>query len=211
MQLVQCHTAQIFAISNLFARHTGAQMHGPEVKRLDGAQVGRFGLAPDVTLAIRANLAVLQTLQEQIDIVEKRLMRQVKLNPDYALLNTVPGIGPVLATTIMLETGTISRFATVGHFSSYCRCVDSRRDSNRRKKGEGNTKNGNRYLAWAFVEAATSRSVRVRKPGAFTNARSACATASLRSRHWRTTWLAPAITCFGSTNHLRQFAVLASR
>jgi transposase len=119
MQLVQCRTAQILAISNLFARHTGAQMHGPEVKRLDGAQVGRFGLAPDVTLAIRANLAVLQTLQEQIDIVEKRLMQQVKLNPDYALLNTVPGIGPVLATTIMLETGTISRFATVGHFSSW--------------------------------------------------------------------------------------------
>ena len=154
MQLVQCRTAQILAIGNLFARHTGSQMHGPQVKRLDGAQVSRFGFAPDVTHAIRANLAVLGTLQQQIEIIEKRLMQQVKLNPDYALLNTVPGIGPVLATTIMLETGTISRFATVGHFSSYCRCVDSRRESNSRKKGEGNTKNGNRYLAWAFVEAA---------------------------------------------------------
>jgi len=51
---------------------------------------------------------------------------RVKLHPDYALLNSVPGIGPVLATTIMPETGTISRFAKVGNFSSYCRCVDSR-------------------------------------------------------------------------------------
>jgi transposase len=67
-------------------------------------------------------------------------------------MNSVPGIGPVLATTIMLETGTLSRFAKVGNFSSYCRCVDSRRESNSRKKGAGNTKNGNRYLAWAFVE-----------------------------------------------------------
>jgi len=70
------------------------------------------------------------------------------------LLKTVPGIGEVLATTIMLETGTISRFARVGNFSSYCRCVDSLKESNGKRKGEGNTRNGNKYLAWAFVEAA---------------------------------------------------------
>ncbi|WP_429455350.1 transposase [Paraburkholderia sp. JPY465] len=47
-------------------------------------------------------------------------MEQVKLDPDYALLNSVPGIGPVLATTIMLETGTISRFNDLpfGHFDA---------------------------------------------------------------------------------------------
>jgi transposase len=48
MQLVQCRTAQILAIGNLFARHSGVQMHGPEVKRRDGAQVGRFGFALDL-------------------------------------------------------------------------------------------------------------------------------------------------------------------
>jgi len=69
-------------------------------------------------------------------------------------LKSVPGIGETLATTIMLETGTVERFASVGNFSSYCRCVDSQRISNGKKKGEGNTKNGNKYLAWAFVEAA---------------------------------------------------------
>ncbi|ADC45076.1 conserved hypothetical protein [Cupriavidus metallidurans CH34] len=67
----------------------------------------------------------------------------------------MPGIGPVLATTIMLGTGTISRFTEVGDFPSYCRCVDSRRESNRRKKGEVDTKDGNKYLAWAFVKAAS--------------------------------------------------------
>ncbi|KAE8753347.1 IS110 family transposase [Paraburkholderia madseniana] len=154
MQLVQCRTAQILAIENLFSRNTGGQMRGERVKCLDQTQVGAFGFAPDVELAMQANLAVMQTLQEQIGILEKRLMERVKLKPDYVLLNSVPGIGPVLATTIMLETGTISRFTEVGNFSSYCRCVDSRRESNSRKKGEGNTKNGNKYLAWAFVEAA---------------------------------------------------------
>jgi transposase len=111
MQLVQCRTAQILAIENLFSRQTGGQMPGERVKRLDEAQVSGFGFAPDVALAMQANLAVMQTLQEEIGIIERRLMERVKLHPDYALLNSVPGIGPVLATTIMLETGTISRFA----------------------------------------------------------------------------------------------------
>ena len=70
------------------------------------------------------------------------------------MLTTTPGIGEILATTIMLETGTVERFAAVGNFASYARCVDSKRVSNGKKKGEGNVKNGNRYLAGAFIEAA---------------------------------------------------------
>ena len=54
----------------------------------------------------------------------------------------------------MLETGPIERFAQVGHYSSYARCVPSDKISNGRSKGKGNTKNGNRYLAMAFIEAA---------------------------------------------------------
>jgi transposase len=54
----------------------------------------------------------------------------------------------------MLETGDIERFANVGNYASYCRCVGSRKISNGKRKGSGNTKNGNKYLAWAFVEAA---------------------------------------------------------
>ena len=53
-----------------------------------------------------------------------------------------------------MEVGEISRFKTPGQFASYCRTVDSRRMSNGKKKGENNRKCGNRYLAWAFVEAA---------------------------------------------------------
>jgi transposase len=69
-------------------------------------------------------------------------------------LKTSPGIGDILALTIVLETGDIGRFKGPGNYASYCRCVDSRRESNGKKKGENNRKNGNRYLAWAFIEAA---------------------------------------------------------
>ena len=64
-----------------------------------------------------------------------------------------PGVIDTEATRKAVP-GAITRFASVGNFSSYCRCVDSRRESNGKKKGEGNAKNCNKYLAWAFVEAA---------------------------------------------------------
>lgn len=154
MQLVRCRTTQILAIENILARQTGGRMTSNQIKRLSAEQVDELGFAADVALALKANLAVSDVLEKQIEVLEKRLAERVRLRPEYHLLKSVPGIGQTLATTIMLETGTVKRFAKVGHFSSYCRCVGSLRESNGKKKGEGNVKNGNKYLAWAFVEAA---------------------------------------------------------
>ena len=154
LQLVRYRTAQILSIEGILMRQTGARMKSESVKGLTPEQVEEFGFAPDVALAVEANRAVSQTLGQQIEALEKRLRERVSLRGEFKLLKTAPGIGETLATTIMLETGTIARFARVGNFSSYCRCVDSLRESNGKKKGEGNAKNGNKYLAWAFVEAA---------------------------------------------------------
>ena len=154
MQRVRYRTAQILSIENILIRQTGARMKGEAVKRLTAAQVDGFALAPDVALAMEANRAVSQALGQQIEALERRLKERVSLRAEYRLLQTMPGVGEILATTIMLETGAVGRFAQVGNFSSYCRCVDSLRESNGRKKGEGNAKNGNKYLAWAFIEAA---------------------------------------------------------
>jgi transposase len=76
------------------------------------------------------------------------------LSPQIEVLTTIPGVGNILGLTITLEVGDIGRFAKVGNYSSYCRCVKSERTSNKKKKGEGNRKNGNKYLSWAYVEAA---------------------------------------------------------
>jgi len=78
----------------------------------------------------------------------------VKLKKPFVQLQSIPGIGNILAMTIMLEVGDINRFSKVGNFASYCRCVSSQRLSDGKSKGSGNRKNGNRYLSWAFVEAA---------------------------------------------------------
>jgi len=154
MQLVQYRTAQVLLIENILAAQTGTRLTSTKVQRLTDEQIAALGFAPDVTLALQANAIVMRTLQQQIAVLEERLAERVQLNADFALLKSVPGIGQVLASTIMLETGTVARFAKVGNFSSYCRCVRSVRISNGKKKGEGNAKNGNHYLSWAFVEAA---------------------------------------------------------
>ena len=66
---------------------------------------------------------------------------------------TVPGIGGILGITIMLKSGDMNRFESVSNYSSYCRCVSSKKISNSEKKSENNKKNRNKYLARAYVEA----------------------------------------------------------
>jgi transposase len=154
MQLVRSCTTHVLAVENIMARQLGGRMRSNDIKRLTDEAVDKLPLVTDVGLAIKSNVAVIGVLRAQIDILEKRLLASVRPRPEYALLTSVPGIGQALATVILLETGPIDRFADVGNFASYARCVDSVRISNRKKKGEGNARNGNRYLAWAFVEAA---------------------------------------------------------
>lgn len=154
MQLVRSRSAHILAVENITARQRGARISSNQVKRLTAETVDQMLLPDAVALAIKANVAVITTLSAQIDLLEKRLQESVGERPEYALLTSVPGIGRILATIILLETGPIERFAAAGNFASYARCVDSARTSNGKKKGEGNTKNGNKYLSWAFVEAA---------------------------------------------------------
>jgi transposase len=154
LQLSRSRTAHILAVENIVARQTGGRMSGSAVKQLTVEELKKLGQLEDVTLAMSANVAVIQTLTAQIEKLEAHLRKQVKPRAEFKLLISVPGIGEVLATIIMLETGTIERFAQVGNFASYARCVDSKRLSNGKKKGEGNVKNGNKYLAWAFIEAA---------------------------------------------------------
>ena len=155
MQLVRSRTQHILAVENIQARESGSRMNVKQVKQLDAHSVAAMpGLLPEVKLALQANVAVIAELGKQIDKLERCLHERVRLSEAFRLLKSAPGIGETLATTIMLETGSVARFAQVGNFSSYCRCVDSERISNGKKKGEGNVKNGNAYLAWAFIEAA---------------------------------------------------------
>ncbi|MFQ5937050.1 MAG: IS110 family transposase [Acidiferrobacterales bacterium] len=153
-QLVRQKTSNLLSIQTLSARNTGHTWSGNRIKQLTCEEVERLVTDEHLALAITSNLVVLQCLTAQIGKLEKVINAQVKLKPAFKALLTVSGIGNILGLTIMLETGDIGRFPSVGDYASYCRCVGSDRFSNGKRKGRGNTKNGNRYLSWAFVEAA---------------------------------------------------------
>jgi transposase len=153
--LVRQRTSNLLSVKNLLTRNTGHSPSADRIKRLTDADVD--DMLPDAILglAVKSSLAVMQCLEQQITILENTALERVRLREDFTHLLTVPGIGPVLGLTIMLETGDIGRFPSVGDFASYARCVGSAHISNGKKKGKGNTKNGNKYLGWAFIEAAS--------------------------------------------------------
>lgn len=154
MQLVQQKTQHMLSIQGLYERHLNTRLNANTLKQLTSQKIAAAFSDPNTALAVSGNLAVQQCLSEQIKLLEKSLQQQVKLKDAFIKLTSIDGIGLILALTIMLETGEISRFQQAGNYASYCRCVNGARYSNGKKKGASNTKNGNKYLAWAFVEAA---------------------------------------------------------
>ena len=154
MLLVQQRTAHVLSFKSLVQRETGDHVGANTVKALGVEEVGRWVCGEDAVLMGQTNVRVIECLDEQIGRLEKAALAQLKLLPDYARLQEIPGIGPILNLVIMLETGPIERFAGAGNYVSYCRAVKAERTSNERKKGENNRKCGNKYLAWAWMEAA---------------------------------------------------------
>ncbi|HVN41867.1 MAG TPA: IS110 family transposase [Steroidobacteraceae bacterium] len=153
IRLVQHRSALLLSAQNQVWRTTGVRL---SAAMLRGESTAAWPVLsdPHVALSVDSARESIAALTVQIERLERILLAGVKSSAAHRLLMTVDGIGQILALTITLEVGEIGRFPGVGEFASYCRCVDSARLSNAKKKGEANRKNGNPYLAWAFMEAA---------------------------------------------------------
>jgi transposase len=153
-RLVQQHTANILAVQNLLSRNRGQSLNANAIRRLEPEKVRELLPDPNLALAVQSTLLAMRGQQAAIDLLEREARAQVEATAAYRHLLTTSGIGQVLGLTILLETGPLARFACVGNYASYSRLVGSERLSNGKRKGRGNTKNGNKYLAWAYLEAA---------------------------------------------------------
>lgn len=153
-QLVRQRTAQYLSIHGIVQRCAGRALSRSDLKALGTDALGSLLSRQEPVLAVQASLAVVEALTAQIQRIEATIKAPVRLRSDYRCLKTVPGIGEILGLMITLETGEIGRFAHAGKYASYARCVKSERWSNGKKKGAGARRAGNKYLAWAFVEAA---------------------------------------------------------
>jgi transposase len=152
--LVRQHTAQVLSVHNLMVRNTGVRFGAKRIEEFTPSELARLLPNAEQVLAVTSSLTVLHCLGQQIKTLEKAVQQRLKHTSAYAQLQTVDGIGPILAQTIVLETGDMGRFPTVGNSTSSCRCEGSTTISNGKRKGQGNVKHGNPYLEWASMEAA---------------------------------------------------------
>lgn len=151
LQIVHLRSSLVLSLQSQIWRSQGIRVSANELRH------PRFTIPEAETylsVTTQTQLSLIRFMYDQVRELEQQAIKQVKQNGDYQLIQTVNGIGSVLGLTIVMETGDITRFQQVGNYSSYCRLVNSSKTSNGKYKGKGNTKNGNKYLSWAYSEAA---------------------------------------------------------
>ena len=162
---------------DLLRRRTNLVRHGANLKAHVANTTSQYNLPPNkvnlknvsareqlrhtfpdegVQRMINLDMAVLECYHRELSQTEWYLEQQAKKHqPVYLnLLKTIPGIGRVLALTILYEIGDIARFETVQQFASYSRLVKCKAESAGKSYGTQGAKIGNGHLKWAFSEAA---------------------------------------------------------
>jgi transposase len=147
LMFVRQRSAQILSLQSMATRNLGINISSNEIKKMKEDSAQHLFDDSDLAFTAENNISTINFLKTKIRSIEKRILAKTRLSPHFEVLISMPGIGNILGLTIMLEVGDISRFAKAGNYSSYCRCVKSERTSNKKKKGEGNRKNGNKYLS----------------------------------------------------------------
>ena len=154
LMFVRHRTSHILSLQSMVSRNGGTRISGNAIKRLEPRDAALLFDHPQLVSSAEKSIATIHFLTNRIKDIEREVSSLVTVRDAFSFLRTITGIGEILALTIMLEVGDIARFKTVGNYSSYCRCVKAERLSSGKKKDENNRRNGNKYLAWAYVEAA---------------------------------------------------------
>src|SRR5688572_2778675 len=142
-------------------QNTRAQYNLPVFGRKLAYRTNRDGVVehlpyPSVQKSIAVDLALIDQYDALVIDLELTIVREAKRhNPDaFHRLRSVPGIGKVLALTILYEIHDITRFDRVQEFASYARLVKCQKQSGGKTLGTSGAKMGNVHLKWAFSEAA---------------------------------------------------------
>lgn len=151
---VHQRTAQVLSLQSMIHRISGVKTDLKSLLRLKPEELADLLKDEDSMFTATQNIQTINFLTLRIKAIEERVLGKIELRPEYERLISIPGVGKILAMTIMLETGDIRRFPSDGDYTSYCRGARAVHTSNEKKKADHNQKNGNKYLAWAFVEAA---------------------------------------------------------
>ena len=157
----RCHLVHKRAELLVHIQNTNSQYNLPEIGKKLAYKANREGVAdhfpdPSVRKTIEVDVALIDHYDKLLGEVELYITRTAKLHDvqTFSRLQSVPGIGQILALVILYEIQDIARFPRVQDFVSYCRLVKCAKESNGKRLGTSGKKIGNVHLRWAFAEAA---------------------------------------------------------
>jgi transposase len=153
MYLVQERTGLILSLQSLCERLNGGKIAAEKFKHMKPEKLAEKIDDPYHQLGAVEYLEIVRRINQSIYRLETRVLHECQDTRQFNLLITIPGVGQILAMMITLESGPMKRFAAAGNYASYARTVNADRYSDGKKKGENNRKCGNKYLAWALVQA----------------------------------------------------------
>jgi transposase len=142
-------------------QNTNSQYNLPEIGKKLAYKANRAGVAerfpdPAVQKSIEVDLGLIGYYDQVLNDLELTIVNTAKQHHAQTLyrLQSVPGIGKILALVLLYEIHDIVRFPRVQDFVSYCRLVKCTKESAGKRYGTSGAKIGNAYLKWAFSEAA---------------------------------------------------------
>ncbi|MGH8071086.1 MAG: IS110 family transposase [Candidatus Entotheonellia bacterium] len=142
-------------------QNTNSQYNLPEIGKKLAYKGNREGVAerfadPAVHKSIEVDLALIDSYDRLLSELELAIVKTAKQHDanTFYRLQSVPGIGKILALVLLYEIHDLQRFPRVQEFVSYCRLVKCAKESAGKRYGTSGTKIGNAYLKWAFSEAA---------------------------------------------------------
>ena len=150
----RCHLVRKRAELLAHIQNTNSQYNLPEIGKKLANKANREGVAehfpdPSVRKTIEVDVSLIDHYDQLLGEVELYLTRSAKTHDvqTFARLQSVPGIGQILALVILYEIQDIARFPRVQDFVSYCRLVKCAKESNGKRLGTSGKKIGNVHLA----------------------------------------------------------------
>jgi transposase len=157
----RCHLVRKRAELLAHIHNTNSQYNLPEIGKKLAYKANREGVAehfpdPSVRKTIEVDVSLIDHYDQLLGEVELYITRSAKAHDvqTFSRLQSVPGIGQILALVILYEIQDITRFPRVQDFVSYCRLVKCAKESGGKRLGTSGKKIGNVHLRWAVAEAA---------------------------------------------------------
>ena len=152
-RMVRLRAEAIRAIKMTFLKY-GIPCCDQAIRRVDEEEVLRWFKHPGIRASLELELERIRIYSRELNTVEKYILSTVKNKPIFDHLQTIPGIGKILALTIYYEVGEIARFESAKQFCSYARVVPGIAQSGNAIRRGRASKQGNPHLKWAFNQAA---------------------------------------------------------